>query len=165
MSDVPSPNENPNPSMPATPSLGRRLGARLVDAAVLFIPVAVLGSAIGDGFQVGDGNTGGRQFVATLVGLLVTFAYFVAMESERGGTLGKSALGLRVEQADAPGARLTPTQAAKRNAFELLSIVPTALGGLLSLAAAVGIAVTVGRDPEGRGFHDRWAGARVVARP
>jgi uncharacterized RDD family membrane protein YckC len=158
-------SEHPPPPTPSNAHLGRRLGARILDGAILFIPVVVVGSVIGSGYRIGDGNTGGRQFLATLAGLLITFGYFVVMEAERGGTLGKRALHLTVEQVDSPGTRITAAQAAKRNAFQLLSAVPTVLGGLLSLAAAIGIATTANKSPLGQGFHDRWAGARVRYEP
>jgi uncharacterized RDD family membrane protein YckC len=158
-------SDYPPPPTSSSAHLGRRLGARIVDGAILFIPVALVTSVIGDGYAIGDGNTGGRQFVATLVGLLMTFAYFVVMEADRGATLGKSALHLMVEPVDRPGTNLPMAQAAKRNAFLLLSAVPTVIGGLLSLGAAIGIAVTASNSPLGQGFHDRWAGARVRYEP
>ena len=143
MSDDPIPPDYPPPSMPKV-SLGTRFFARLIDAAVPFIPVLIVAYAV-------------HPVVASVLG----FAYFVAMESNNGATLGKRWLGLRVGQADAPGSNLTPAQAAKRNAFSLLSIIPTAIGSLLSLAAVVGVAATISGDPKGQGFHDKWAGALV----
>lgn len=53
----------------------------------------------------------------------------------------------------------------KRNAFVLLSVIPGTIGGLVSFVVAITLAVSIGRGPDGRGVHDRWAGLRVERRP
>jgi uncharacterized RDD family membrane protein YckC len=138
--------------------LGRRFAARLLDGLILLIPVVIVTAIVGGGFNIGTQNDTGREALATLVGLLITFGYFVLCESEAGGTLGKSALGLEVT---GPDGHPTVVQAMKRNAFILLSAIPGTIGGLLSLAVAITIAVTISRSPIGQGLHDRWAGLRV----
>jgi uncharacterized RDD family membrane protein YckC len=153
--------DHPPPPMPSR-NLGRRVGARVLDALVLLIPVVLVTSIIGGGFNIGTENSTGREFVATLVGLLVTFAYFVLCEHRAGATLGKSALGLTVT---GPEGRPTLVQAMKRNAFVLLSVIPGTIGGLVSFVVAITLAVSIGRGPDGRGVHDRWAGLRVERRP
>lgn len=75
--------DHPPPPMPSR-NLGRRFGARVLDALVLLIPVVLVTSIIGGGFNIGTENSTGREFVATLVGLLVTFAYFVLCEHRAG---------------------------------------------------------------------------------
>ena len=150
--------DHPPPPMPSRSNLGRRFGARVLDALLLLIPVVVITSIIGGGFNIGTENSTGREFVATLVGLLVTFGYFVLCEHTRRATFGKSALGLSV---NATGGAPTVLQAMKRNAFMLLSVVPGTIGGLLTFAVAIALAVSIGRSPDGRGLHDRWADLRV----
>lgn len=151
-------SDYPPPPVPPPTKAGplRRLGARIIDGVVMLIPVLVV-SAVFGGVSVG-GEVDGSAFVAGVLGIGVTFAYFVLMESGRGGTVGKKALGMSVH--DAAGGPITTEQSAKRNAYMFLGIVPV-VGGLLSLAAAIGIAVTVSSDPQGRGFHDKFADALV----
>ena len=150
-------SDHPPPPMPSK-HVGRRFAGRVLDGLILAIPVLVVTAVIGDGFKIGTENSTGREFLATLVGLLITFGYFVLSESSRGATLGKSALGLTVV---GPGGRPTIPEAMKRNGFVLLSAIPGTIGGLVSFAVAIAIGVSIGRSPEGSGFHDRWAGLRV----
>jgi uncharacterized RDD family membrane protein YckC len=148
--------------------IGPRIGARLIDAvllwvvnAVILVPV-VLGSIITDasasaafGFASSVGG-----FVAQLVTTAITVGYFVFLESSRGATLGKQLLNLRVEGPH--GALPTVEMALKRNAWLLLSLVP-AVGGLLQIGAVIWIIVSVSGSPENRGVHDDFAGGtRVV---
>lgn len=153
MSDYPPP--------PVKAGLGRRLLARIIDGFVLFIPLLVVTAPIAGGYRIGSENVGQRRFVAGVVGVALSYGYYVILEARRGGTLGKRAMGIEVRS---PGGLPTYEQAAKRNAFMLLSAVPAAIGGLLSLGAAIAIAVTIGNDPNGQGLHDRWAGVFVERR-
>jgi uncharacterized RDD family membrane protein YckC len=137
--------------------------ARIIDGAVLFIPVLVITAPIAGGYRLGSANVGARRLVAAVVGLALTYGYFVLLEARRGATLGKSAMGLEV-RGQGPGGLPTYAQAAERNAFLLLSAVPGSIGGLLSLAVAVALGVSIGSDPAGQGYHDRWAGVFVERR-
>ncbi|MEY2467495.1 MAG: hypothetical protein QOF21_193 [Actinomycetota bacterium] len=130
-----------------------RFGARLLDGLVLFIPILVITVPISGGFRVGTGNTG-KQFIATALGVLLAYAYFVLMESSRGSTIGKRALGIEVK---AESGNPTTAQSARRNAWMLISIIPGSVGGLLAFAIAIAIAVSISSDPAGRGLHDRFA--------
>lgn len=155
MSDYPPP-----PMSAAGTKAGplRRLGARIIDGLVMLIPVLVVSAIFGGASVSVGGEADGAAILASLVGVAITFAYFVYMESNKGATVGKKALGMTVH--DASGGAITTEQSAKRNAYMFLGVVPF-IGGLLSLAAAIGIAITVNSDPEGQGFHDKWAGALV----
>jgi uncharacterized RDD family membrane protein YckC len=156
-------SDYPPPPMPASAEKAgplRRLGARIIDGLVMLIPVIVV-SAIFGGVSVG-GEFDGGAFLGAVVGVAISFAYFVLMETSRGGTVGKKALGMSVH--DANGGPITTEQSAKRNAYMFLGVVPV-VGGLLSFAAAIGIAITVSGDPQGRGFHDKFGDALVRRNP
>jgi uncharacterized RDD family membrane protein YckC len=130
-----------------------RLGARLVDGLVLLVPVLLITVPISGGFRVGTGNDG-DQILATALGVLLSYAYFVVMESSGGATVGKRALRIEVRAADG---KPTIAQSARRNVWMLISIIPGSLGGVLAFAIAIAIAVSIGNDPDRRGFHDRFA--------
>lgn len=153
MSDYPPP--------PVKAGLGRRFLARIIDGFVLFIPLLIVTAPIAGGYRIGNDNVGLSRFVAGVVGVALSYGYYVILEARRGGTFGKSAMGIEVR---GPEGLPTYEQAAKRNAFMLLSAVPAAIGGLLSLGAAIAIAISIGTDPNGQGVHDRWAGLFVERR-
>ena len=83
------------------------------------------------------------------------------LESSRGQTVGKMALGFKVVGPD--GRVPAPEVALRRNAWLLLGLIPI-LGGLLSFVAAVAIGVTIANDPFKRGTHDNFAGGSAVVR-
>lgn len=142
----------------------RRFLARVVDGFVLLIPILVLTVPISGGFAVGqvpDGTSVAKQFVGTLVGTALAYAYFVLMESKTGSTVGKKALGFEVRGAG--GGNPTVEEAVKRHAWMFLSIIPGILGGLVSLAVFIAIAVSISADPRGRGHHDRFAGTTAIS--
>jgi uncharacterized RDD family membrane protein YckC len=137
---------------------GVRLAARFVDGLVLFIPTLVITAPISGGVQVGSPNSDTKQAIATAIAVVLAYGYFVLAESIRGTTVGKAAFGIDVRTAQGSP---TVEQSAKRNSFMLLSIVPTVIGGLLSIAAAIAIAISISQDPRGQGYHDRFAGVVV----
>jgi uncharacterized RDD family membrane protein YckC len=138
-----------------------RVGARLVDGLVLLVPVLVITVPIAGGIQIGTANQGVDQIAATGFAVVFSYLYFVGCETTRGATLGKQACGLEVRTAHG---HPTVTQAAGRNAFMLVSVVPGSLGGVLTLIACIALAVSIAMDPGGRGFHDRWVGVTVDRR-
>jgi uncharacterized RDD family membrane protein YckC len=127
-------------------SLGTRGAARLVDALLL----AALGVAWGRPFGYGVGWL--------LMHALLVYGYFVAGDAVFGATFGKRLFGIAVRGAD--GERPGWGAAARREAFVLLGAVPF-VGPLVALGAWIAIARAVRRGDAG--FHDRWAGTRVVA--
>jgi uncharacterized RDD family membrane protein YckC len=135
-----------------------RFGARFIDGLVLLIPVLILTLPIAGGFQIGSGNRGGKAFLAGLLGTLLSYAYFVVMESNQGSTVGKRALGIEVHSAEG---KPTLEQAARRNAWMLLAVIPGGLGGLLEFGIAIAIGISIGSSPTGQGFHDRFAGVEL----
>ena len=144
-------------SLPRTSKAGPwiRLAARFVDGLVLLVPTLILTVPISGGFQIGSKNDDASQALATCLGALLAYGYFVISESARGTTVGKAAFGIEVRAADG---KPSAAQSGKRNAFMLLAIVPGAIGGYLNLIVGIAIGVSISRDPLGRGLHDRWAG-------
>ncbi|MFD3813244.1 RDD family protein [Rhodococcus sp. NPDC058639] len=155
----PAPGAGFGPTRPG--ELLPRLGARIIDALIVGIPMAILTSIV-----VFGSDSGFMAFVMSVLSGVAAFAYWTYFESTKGATIGKKLLGLSVV---GPGGGLpTREQAAKRNAFvalQILSGIPF-LGWLVSLAsfaAWIGIAVTIEQDSGKQGFHDKFAGGtRVV---
>jgi uncharacterized RDD family membrane protein YckC len=137
-----------------------RLLARIIDGLILFVINVVIVAIIGGGTGA-FGETGVRAFAAGIVTTAVGYAYYVFLESSRGQTLGKMALSFQVVGPD--GGLPSTEQAAKRNAWLLLSILPV-LGGLAQLVIAIVIGVTINSDPFKRGWHDNLAGGTAVVR-
>lgn len=140
----------------ATATLWVRIGARLLDVLIIGIPLSIVLALFGFGAFGGFGIEG---WISGVVYSLLWFGYFVWLESSQGATLGKKLLNLRVVQAD--GTHPTPEQAAKRNIWMLLGLIPL-VGGLLSLAAVIIIIVTISSNPDNRGYHDTFAGTAVM---
>jgi uncharacterized RDD family membrane protein YckC len=153
-----------------------RFLARLIDYVILMIvnvvivAVVVIGAIMGDssGFGGFGATNAAAGAVSSILAAIIYVGYFALMESSRGQTIGKMALGLRVEGPD--GNRPTLAEAVKRNAWAglgVLGIVPVIggfVGGLLQLAAVIYIAVTINNNVGTRqGWHDQFAGGtRVV---
>ena len=138
-----------------------RLGARIIDGLVLLIPSFIVSAIVGGSATPGATETDAGAVVATLLTTLIGFAYYVWLESTRGQTVGKMALGFRVVGPD--GHNPTTEQAARRNAWTLLSLIPI-LGGIAQFVIAVIIGVTINNDPFKRGWHDNFAGGTAVVR-
>lgn len=148
---------------------GIRAAARCVDGVIVLIIISIV-FFVAPVQGHGDGDAqGGGWLLAIWVGLYV---YFVAFDALWGTTPAKRLLGLRVTGLS--GSTPTWRQAAVRNAFLLLPIVFGAgglvvvlhtalLALLLLLVVGTVLAVTIRRDPDGRGWHDRLAGTRVLS--
>ncbi|WP_308197020.1 RDD family protein [Rhodococcus sp. CH91] len=138
-----------------------RLGARIIDTLIVGIPMVILTFVM----LLASGGSGFVSFFMTVVTGVVAFGYWTYLESTQGATFGKKLLGLSVV---APGGgHPTLEQAAKRNAFialQILTGIPVLgfLASLLSLAAWIGIAVTIEQDGGKQGFHDKFAGGTQV---
>ncbi|MEX0791442.1 MAG: RDD family protein [Actinomycetota bacterium] len=126
-----------------------RFGAFLIDAIILGIIGGIIGFIIGVAMG-GDTDPVLAQGISGFIGFLIGVAYFVVMESsERQGTLGKAALGLKV--VDMEGGRIPAGQAAIRYFSKILS-------SLILLIGYVMIAFT----PRKQGLHDIIAKTLVV---
>ncbi|MEV6557196.1 RDD family protein [Nocardia sp. NPDC051756] len=134
--------------------LGTRIGARVIDALVLYIPYLIIYLLVK--------NSVGLTIGLGLIWTLVQLGYFVGMETTQGTTIGKKVLGLKVL---APGgaAKIDPVTSLKRNAFIAASIIPC-VGSLVSLGLAIYIMVTISQDPNKQGWHDKFAGGTQVVK-
>lgn len=134
--------------------LGTRIGARVIDALILYIPYLIIYFLVKNslGLTIGLG----------LLWTVVQLGYFVGMETSQGTTLGKKVLGLKVL---APGgaAKIEPVTSLKRNVFVAANIIPC-VGGLVSLVLAIYIMVTISQDPNKQGWHDKFAGGTQVVK-
>lgn len=133
--------------------LAMRFAARLIDGIIVNAVAFVLAFAI-------DSVT--NVWVTGLFSGLLMFLYFLAFESTQGWTPGKKLLGLSVH---GPAGATKPDvqQAAIRNCWTLLNIVPF-VGGLLTLIAVIVIAVTINSSPTKEGKHDELAGGTQVVK-
>lgn len=126
-------------------SPGKRLLARIVDGLVFVIPAFIISVALGGGW------------IATAVMTVLYGIYEIFMISNRGQTLGKMALSIKVVD-EATGA--VPSMEASGMRYGLpggLSLIPW-IGGLLSLVIYLSI---LWRDRK-QGFHDTFAKTLVV---
>lgn len=134
--------------------LGRRFWARVLDGVLVGIVAFFLSL-----FLFSDDY----PFLVTgLFSGVLTFGYFMLFEVARGATPAKRLLGLAVHGPDGVS-KPTLAQAAKRNLFTVLAVVPY-LGPLLAFVAYVVIAVTISASPTKQGKHDELAGGTRVTR-
>jgi uncharacterized RDD family membrane protein YckC len=131
--------------------LALRFVARLIDGIIVNVVAVVIVVLLG---------ALTNYWVTGLFSGLLMFGYFLAFETSQGWTPGKKVLGLSVH---GPGGALKPTaqQSAIRNSWTLLNIIPF-VGGLLTLAAVIVIAVTINGSPTKQGKHDEFAGGTQV---
>lgn len=166
----PPPYQQPAMSAAGQPGdLLTRFLARIIDGILVGVVSGIILGFLGIAAW-GMGGRGGSWFmsvVGTLVSVALALGYYAFMESTRGQTVGKMLLKLRVQNLE--GQNPTLEQALRRNAFlaiQVVSVVPILGGiisGLASLAAVIYIAVTINNDTATRrGWHDQFAGARVV---
>jgi uncharacterized RDD family membrane protein YckC len=125
---------------PSGPRAGfwQRFFAALIDGILLAIVNFIIGRIV---------SHGGYYALSTII----DWAYFTALEgSERGASVGKMALGIRVLDFER-GGRLGYGRALIRTVAKILSTIPIFLGYLWMLW-----------DREKRTWHDKIAGAVVV---
>ncbi len=129
--------------------VGIRLGARAIDAVILWIVNLIISAAIlvplifsnYDGGAMTMFTTGlsGVGILLSLISMAISFAYYVFFDTSRGATPGKMILNLQIQGSSGTP---TPEESLRRNAWLALSIVPI-IGGLLQLAAVIYIAITI----------------------
>lgn len=129
-----------------------RLVAYIIDLIVLSVVVGVLASIMG--LNIFDlESEASYDPTLNLISAVISWLYFALMESsERGATLGKMALGLRVVSND--GQRLSFLNATGRYFAKILSAMILCIGFLM-------IAFTDRK----RGLHDMIASTLVVKYP
>ena len=167
MSDLPPAPPPPPPGYGYQPYANKagpwiRFLAHIIDGLVLLIPSILIGLAIADrSTSYGAFDYDAAAFAAAALTTALQLGYAVWLESSRGQTLGKMATSLHVQGPE--GGPPTTSQAFRRNAYMLVSLVPF-VGGLASLGLVIAIAVTISNDPYGRGIHDNFAGGTIVQR-
>ena len=125
-----------------------RLVAYIIDAILLSIVVGVLASLLG--FNMMETDWERYDPTINLLSFVIGWLYFALMESsERGATVGKMALGLRVVTSN--GQRLSFMNATGRYFAKILSAIILGIGFLM-------IAFT----DKKRGLHDMIASTLVI---
>jgi uncharacterized RDD family membrane protein YckC len=138
-----------------------RFAARVIDHLIVAVAAFVLAFVLNLAFHYWGGGL--IAVINGAISALLTFVYFVALETNRGATIGKRLLGLSVHGPDgAP--KPTVQQSATRNAWTLLSIIPFMIGSGLALIAVIAIAVTINNSPTKQGIHDKLAGGTQVSK-
>jgi len=133
-------------------SFGRRLGAHLIDSFLLGTVAAAIGFSIGLGAAVRGVEPAGMSaasVLATVVSILLPVLYCVAYWTRKGATPGKTALGIRVVNADDQPP--SGVQSLVRYFAYILSTLPFCLGYAWMIW-----------DREHRCWHDIIAGTRVI---
>ncbi len=171
----------PQPAAAAVPRPGELLDrflARLVDFILLAVVNGIVVSTIvvgvlmghraglGGGYGFGYGASWAAGAVSSVLSAAIALGYFAFMESSRGQTVGKMLLKLRTTGPD--GQNPTMDQAVRRNiwtAIGVIGILPLIgwVSGILSLVAAIMIAVGINNDTANRqAWHDHFAGETRV---
>lgn len=136
-------------------SKGRRLGAFLIDSALLAVAAGLLASVlVALSFGADSDEASVAIFViGGLLGLVLLFAYkFILELTPWRATFGKKILGIRIVAAD--GAEAGTGAIIGR---ELLYVVFTSIS-LVNLVFFIMLAV----DDDARGWHDHLASTKVV---
>ncbi len=152
---------SPGPGDPG--DLITRFLARVIDGVILAVGMTILTTL---SFFLPGGSLVRNAFTA-IIWTALALGYYGYMESERGQTVGKMLLKLKVVGPN--GGNPTMEQAVKRSfwyAFYLLGIIPflgNFLAGVGTLAVTIYVAVTINNDAQFRqGFHDTFAGGTRV---
>jgi uncharacterized RDD family membrane protein YckC len=125
-----------------------RLVAYIIDAILLTLVVGGLGAILG--FNLMETDLERQEPLFNLLSFVIGWLYFALMESsERGATVGKMALGLRVVTSN--GQRLSFMNATGRYFAKIISAIILGIGFLM-------IAFT----DKKRGLHDMIASTLVI---
>lgn len=137
--------------------LWRRVVAQVIDQAVVLLPVAVVGLALG--IRDVDGLAD-NAFAINVSVVAIAFAYEFVMIGSWGRTLGKFALGTKVLRIDTAGPVLWYSSAIR-------ALVPLAAGVIPGIGQILSLFVYFRAflDKRRQGWHDRAAGTIVVMNP
>jgi uncharacterized RDD family membrane protein YckC len=147
-------------------SLLDRFLARLIDGIIVGIVAGILTGI----FAAASDSWILTGLVTAIVDSVLFLGYFSYMESNRGQTIGKQVMKLRVF---GPDGHSNPTmeQAVRRNiwnGFAIAGIIPVVgslIGGLAELAAVILIAVGINSDTVRRQhWFDKFAGGTTVVK-
>jgi uncharacterized RDD family membrane protein YckC len=157
---------DPLPAAGTRPAaVGKRVGAYIIDMimlALVFV-IAAITFGLGSGAvpATPEAISAGQVFMYNLTTSALTLAYFMLLEASSGQTLAKRMLRIKVIMAD--GSPTTLEAAFKRRVlFVIGSLIPL-IGPFISFGVPLAALITAIQDePDNQGFHDRWAGTRVV---
>lgn len=160
---------------------GRRLVALILDGLVYFVALCLLvlvfagsdisqwWSEVNDYIEAGNSSAPapeldmGNMWLVSLLGYVLWFSYRAGMESTRGQTLGKMALGVKVVDAD--GQPISFVNSLMRNSWYLgiivLGFIPV-IGGLASIVIPIILGVMIAQNQYSQHVSDSWAKAYVV---
>ena len=125
-----------------------RLVAYIIDAILISLVFTVVGAVIG--VSIWNPNVEHYDPTLNIASLVVGWLYFALMESsERGATVGKMAMGLRVVTSD--GQRLSFLNATGRYFAKIISAIILCIGFIM-----------IGFTDRKRGLHDMIAGTLVI---
>ena len=151
--------------MPGAPgNLLDRFLARFIDLII----VGIAGVIIGIVLAIIANSWLLTGLISAIVDTVIYLGYFSYLESNRGQTIGKQVMKLKVV---GPDGHSNPTmdQAVKRNIWlgaAILGVIPILgafLGGLIELAAVIIIAITINSDTVRRqSWFDKFAGGTQV---
>jgi uncharacterized RDD family membrane protein YckC len=133
--------------------IARRVTAALLDSALLFAVFFVLALLFGEVETRGDNASVSVGAVGTVILAAVSLAYYCALETSSGQTLGKRALGIRVARLS-DGAQPSGGEVLARTLLRVIDVLP-----FLYLVGFVVVVVT-GRRAQRIG--DLAAGTTVV---
>lgn len=133
------------------PTASKRL---LLFIGDLFI-VGIASSVVFGAFNIDEYSIFGYLF-----GGIVTVLYFIGFEIGMGGTPAKQLAGYQIRDI-ATGQKPTIEQAAKRNWWRLVSLLPV-FGNVISFVALIILGSSINPGSGYLGAHDRWAGLEVV---
>jgi uncharacterized RDD family membrane protein YckC len=138
-------------------SIGQRAVARIIDTALIAIPLSVVTIVWFSETDNGELSIGAPSWVIALF-FAIDLAYEVTMVRLFGRTLGKMALGIRIVRIP-DGQRPDWGQSGVRYLVPgVADAIPVWFSGLF----AIGIYLTAMFDPAYRGVHDKAAGTLVL---
>ncbi|GAA2958186.1 RDD family protein [Streptomyces enissocaesilis] len=157
---------DPLAGMPPLAPLGKRVAARVVDALVVGVPLALVGWLLGmfdsynsdDWDEVSTQMSGGKSLVWQLVSMVVYIGYDTYMTAKDGRTVGKRLMNLRV-------AMLNSGMVPETNASLLRAVVlwAPALICCFCLWWLVNLVMIMVDKPYRQGLHDKAAKTVVVS--
>ncbi len=146
-------------------SPGKRLVARIIDAAIMVVVIIVLAAVGFAGVIAGsDGDVDSLDDAAMLVGFGGLFLFFVVavlyettLIATRGQTLGKMAMSIMVARADDGSVPGWGRSIGRFSLPGLLNLIPVA-GGFLALLVYLSLLW----DDRRQGWHDKMATTVVI---
>ena len=157
------------PSEPtALADLGQRFAARAIDTVlllgvfVMLLPIPLFDTVLRIPTLSPFGpDSSARRLISNIVWAGIVVAYFAAMESLRGRTVGKMLVKIKVEGPD--GGNPSLQMAIKRNIWYAFGVIPF-IGDWALILVAVYIAATIGQSASNTGWHDAFAGGTQVVK-